>query len=199
VDRTAIIECKTYEDRYKLLKEQLDDVEKARKDILEMIADINRISEELFVKTFNQVKTNFRQMFRKLFDGGNADMTLTQPDSLLTTGIDIIARPPGQNAKSITLLSGGQRTMTAISLMFSTFLVKPSPFCILDEIDAALDEENVTRFVKLLNEFRETSQFVIITHDKKTMTAADVMYGVTQEQKGISKVISAKWGDETLR
>lgn len=199
VNLAAIEECKQYEDRYKLEQEQLEDVEKARKDILEMIADINRISEELFVKTFNQVKTNFRQMFRKLFDGGNADMTLTQPDSLLTTGIDIIARPPGQNAKSITLLSGGQRTMTAISLMFSTFLVKPSPFCILDEIDAALDEENVTRFVKLLNEFRETSQFVIITHDKKTMTAADVMYGVTQEQKGISKVISAKWGDETLR
>ena len=199
MDRTAITECKLYEDRYKLLKEQLEDVEKARKDILEMIADINRISEELFVKTFNQVKTNFRQMFRKLFDGGNADMTLTQPDSLLTTGIDIIARPPGQNAKSITLLSGGQRTMTAISLMFSTFLVKPSPFCILDEIDAALDEENVTRFVKLLNEFRDTSQFVIITHDKKTMTAADVMYGVTQEQKGISKVISAKLGDVTVR
>ena len=199
VNLAAIEECKRLEDRYKLQQTQLDDVEKARKDILEMIADINRISEELFVKTFNQVKTNFRQMFRKLFDGGNADMTLTQPDSLLTTGIDIIARPPGQNAKSITLLSGGQRTMTAISLMFSTFLVKPSPFCILDEIDAALDEENVTRFVKLLNEFRETSQFVIITHDKKTMTAADVMYGVTQEQKGISKVISAKWGEETLR
>ncbi|MBR6200480.1 MAG: AAA family ATPase [Spirochaetales bacterium] len=199
VDRTAITECKLYEDRYKLLKEQLEDVEKARKDILEMIADINRISEELFVKTFNQVKTNFRQMFRKLFDGGNADMTLTDPNNLLSTGIDIIARPPGQNAKSITLLSGGQRTMTAISLMFSTFLVKPSPFCILDEIDAALDEENVTRFVKLLNEFRDTSQFVIITHDKKTMTAADVMYGVTQEQKGISKVISAKLGDVTVR
>ena len=199
VNLAAIEECKALEDRYKLLQEQLDDVEKARKDILEMIADINKISEELFVKTFNQVKTNFRQMFRKLFDGGNADMTLTQPDSLLTTGIDIIARPPGQNAKSITLLSGGQRTMTAISLMFSTFLVKPSPFCILDEIDAALDEENVTRFVKLLNEFRETSQFVIITHDKKTMTAADVMYGVTQEQKGISKVISAKWGELTQR
>ena len=138
-------------------------------------------------------------MFRKLFDGGNAEIFLTQPNNLLETGIEIVAQPPEQSKKSITLLSGGQRTMTAIALMFSTFLVKPSPFCILDEIDAALDEENVTRFVKLLSEFKSMSQFIIITHNKKTLTAADVMYGVTQEQKGVSKIISAKLGDFTQR
>ncbi|HNZ25633.1 MAG TPA: AAA family ATPase [Spirochaetota bacterium] len=193
VNLMAIEECKALEDRYKLLSEQLDDLEKSKKDTIQMISEINKISEEMFLKTFNQIKINFHKIFRKLFDGGNAEITLTDPKNLLETGIDIIAHPPGQKFQNITLLSGGQRTMTAISLMFATFLVKPSPFCILDEIDAALDEENVARFINLLKEFKETSQFVIITHNKKTITASDVMYGVTQEQKGISKIVSAKF------
>jgi len=198
VNLMAIEECKTLSERYNLLNEQLTDLEKAKKDILQMMDDISKVSEELFIKTFNQIKINFHKLFRKLFDGGNAEMTLTNPDNLLETGIEIIAHPPGQKTQSITLLSGGQRTMTAISLMFATFLVKPSPFCILDEIDAALDEENVTRFVSLLDEFKETSQFIMITHNKKTITAAQVMYGVTQEEKGVSKIVSARFAEKTL-
>ena len=194
----AIEECKALEDRYKLLNEQLVDLEKSKKDTIQMISEINKISEEMFLKTFNQIKINFHKIFRKLFDGGNAEITLTDQKNLLETGIDIIAHPPGQKIQNITLLSGGQRTMTAISLMFATFLVKPSPFCILDEIDAALDEENVTRFINLLKEFKETSQFVIITHNKKTITASDIMYGVTQEQKGISKIVSARFVEKIV-
>ncbi|HOV13917.1 MAG TPA: AAA family ATPase [Spirochaetota bacterium] len=198
VNLMAIEECKNLSDRFKLLTEQLDDLEKAKKDILKMIEEINKVSEELFIKSFNQIKINFHKIFRKLFDGGSADIILVNPENILETGIDIVAHPPGQKTKSITLLSGGQRTMTAISLMFATFLVKPSPFCLLDEIDAALDEENVTRFINLLNEFKETSQFVMITHNKKTMVAADVMYGVTQEEKGVSKIVSAKFVEKNF-
>jgi chromosome segregation protein len=193
VNLMAIEECKSLSERYKLLTEQLDDLEKAKKDIVLMMDEINKVSIELFLKTFDQIKVNFHKIFRKLFDGGNAEINLTNPDNVLESGIDIIAHPPGQKTQSIMLLSGGQRTMTAISLMFATFLVKPSPFCILDEIDAALDEENVTRFISLLGEFKETSQFIMITHNKKTISASDVMYGITQEEKGVSKIVSAKF------
>jgi len=197
VNLMAIEEAKILEDRYNLLIDQLNDLELAKKDIDKMMEKINKTSMELFLSTFEEIKVNFHKVFRKLFDGGNAEITLTNPDNILETGIDIIAHPPGQKTQSITLLSGGQRTMTAIALMFATFLVKPSPFCLLDEIDAALDEENVSRFIKLLNEMKETSQFIIITHNKKTISAADVMYGVTQEQKGISKIVSTKLAEKT--
>ena len=197
VNLMAIEECKSLSERYKLLTEQLEDLEKAKKDIVVMMDEINKVSVELFLKTFDQIKVNFHKIFRKLFDGGNAEITLTETENVLESGIDIIAHPPGQKTQSIMLLSGGQRTMTAISLMFATFLVKPSPFCILDEIDAALDEENVTRFISLLGEFKETSQFVMITHNKKTISAADIMYGVTQEEKGVSKIVSAKFVEKT--
>jgi chromosome segregation protein len=196
VNLMAIEEYKSLEERYNLLLEQLEDLEKARKDINVMIVEINRVSEDLFKKTFDQIKVNFHKLFRKLFDGGTADMKLTDPENLLTTGIDIIAHPPGQNTQDIIQLSGGQRTMIAIALMFATFLVKPSPFCLLDEIDAALDEENVTRFTRLLKDFKESSQFVMITHNKKTIASADVMYGVTQEEQGVSKIVSAKFVEE---
>ncbi|HOJ64951.1 MAG TPA: AAA family ATPase [Spirochaetota bacterium] len=198
VNLMAIEECKILEERYNLLTEQLEDLEKAKKDILVMIEDINKVSEELFMTTFNQIKANFHKIFRKLFDGGNAEISLTNPDNILETGIEITAHPPGQKNQSITLLSGGQRTMTAIALMFATFLVKLSPFCILDEIDAALDEENVGRFINLLKEFKESSQFVIITHNKKTISAADIMYGITQETKGVSKIVSAKFKEKAI-
>ena len=137
-------------------------------------------------------------IFSKLFNGGKADILLTEPENLLETGIDVEVQPPGQTRKSITLLSGGQRTMTAIALMFATFMVKPSPFCLLDEIDAALDEANVTRFIELVQDFKDQSQFVMITHNKKTMSAANVMYGVTQETMGVSKIVSAKFIEKIL-
>ena len=185
------------EERYNLLIDQLEDLEKAKKDISEMIEKINKVSEDMFIKTFNQIKANFQKTFKKLFNGGNADIELTDPENILETGVDIIAHPPGQKTQSITLLSGGQRTMTAIALMFAAFFVKPSPFCLLDEIDAALDEQNIRRFVNLLTENKELSQFVIITHNNNTISAADVMYGVTQEEKGVSKIVSAKFAQKT--
>jgi chromosome segregation protein len=197
VNLMAIEESKTLGERYKLLTEQLDDLEVAKKDIEKMMEKINKTSEEMFLNTFNEIKANFHKLFKKLFDGGNADITLTTPDNLLETGIDIIAHPPGQKTQSITLLSGGQRTMTAIALMFATFMVRPSTFCLLDEIDAALDENNIDQFIKLITEMKETSQFIIITHNKKTISAADVMYGVTQEEKGISKIVSTKISEKT--
>lgn len=198
VNLMAIEECKILEERYNLLTEQLADLEKAKKDILIMIDDINKVSKELFIETFNQIKVNFHKTFRKLFDGGNADISLTDPENILESGIEITAHPPGQKNQNILLLSGGQRTMTAIALMFATFLVKPSPFCILDEIDAALDEENIGRFVNLLKEFKDSSQFVIITHNKKTISVADIMYGITQEIKGVSKIVSAKFKEKVI-
>ncbi len=193
VNLAAIEEVKNLEARYKLLTEQLDDLERAKNDILQMVDEINRVSKELFVEAFEKIKINFEKIFKKLFGGGTAEIFLTDSDNVLESGIEIMVHPPGQKVQSITLLSGGQRTMIAISLMFATFLVKPSPFCILDEIDAALDEENVTRFIKLLDEFKTRSQFVMITHNRKTMLSANVMYGVTQEEKGVSKIVSAKF------
>lgn len=192
VNLMAIEEAKTLEERYNLLNSQLSDLENAKKDINEMLEKINKESEELFLKTFKEIKTNFHKIFQKLFDGGTADIKLLDPNNILESGIEIMAHPPGQKTQNISLLSGGQRTMIAIAIMFAAFLVKPSPFCLLDEIDAALDEENINRFVELLDDFKEKSQFIIITHNSKTISAADVMYGVTQEQKGVSKVVSAK-------
>ncbi len=192
VNLMALEEYKVLEDRYNLLSEQLDDLEKAKKDIYKMIDEINRVSEELFKATFDKIRENFRRLFKKLFDGGNADITLTESANILESGIEILAQPPGQKNQTISLLSGGQRTMTAIALMFSTFQVKPSPFCILDEIDAALDELNVGRFINLVKEFQNSTQFVMITHNKKTISSADIMIGVTQEVKGVSKIVSAR-------
>jgi len=199
VNLAAIDDVKELEARYKLLNEQLDDLERAKNDILQMVEEINRVSKELFIDTFEKVKTNFEKIFKRLFGGGTAEIFLTDSDNILETGIEIMVHPPGQKTQSITLLSGGQRTMIAISLMFSVFLVKPSPFCILDEIDAALDEENIDRFVKLLNEFKTRSQFVMITHNRKTMLSANVMYGVTQEEKGVSKIVSARFEKESIK
>ena len=198
VNLAAIDDVKELEARYKLLSEQLDDLEKAKNDILQMVEEINRVSKELFIDTFEKVKINFEKIFKRLFGGGTAEIFLTDSDNILETGIEIMVHPPGQKTQSITLLSGGQRTMIAISLMFAIFLVKPSPFCILDEIDAALDEENIDRFVKLLDEFKTRSQFVMITHNRKTMLSANVMYGVTQEEKGVSKIVSAKFEKENI-
>lgn len=192
VNLIAIEEAKSLEERLNLLKTQLADLDLAKKDILELLETINRESKELFLKTFKEIRINFHKIFQKLFDGGSADIQLIDPENVLESGIEIIAHPPGQKTQSISLLSGGQRTLIAIAIMFAAFLVKPSPFCLLDEIDAALDEENINRFINLLKEFKDKSQFIIITHNSKTIAAADVMYGVTQEEKGVSKIVSAK-------
>jgi chromosome segregation protein len=158
-----------------------------------LISRLNKESIDKFTTTFEQVRINFQEVFRKLFGGGRADIILEQPEDVLESGIEIVARPPGKETRSISLLSGGEKTMTAIALLFAIFKTKPSPFCFLDEVDAALDEANNERFNLIVQEFKKNSQFIIITHAKRTMSIADVLVGITMQQKGVSKKISVKF------
>ena len=147
----------------------------------------------MFKSTFDQANANFEVMFTKLFNGGTAKLVLLEnPEDPLESGVDIIARPPGKRPQSVTLLSGGERTMTAVSLLFAIYLIKPSPFAMLDELDAALDDSNIGRFVQALKDFLTQSQFLIITHNQHTIASADIVYGVTQQEKGISKIVSMR-------
>ncbi len=178
--------------RLEFLQIQQQDLVQARDDLKASIAQINRTARTQFRDMFDRIRQEFQQYFTRLFHGGEADLTLLDDNNVLESGIDIVARPPGKRLQSITLLSGGERALTAIALLFALFKVRPSPFCILDEIDAPLDEANVDRFTRVLGEFLELSQFILITHNKKTITKADSLYGVTMEEAGISKILSAK-------
>jgi chromosome segregation protein len=168
-------------ERYDFLTNQMADLEKARKDLEDLTSEIRQESSQLFLDTYNRIKKNFHNMFRRLFGGGRAELRLSDPNHVLESGIEIYAQPPGKRLEHLSLLSGGECSMTAVALLFATYMVKPSPFCLLDEIDAALDEQNVGRFVQLLREFGDTSQFIIITHNKKTVTGAGTLLGVTME------------------
>ena len=159
------------------------------------IYKINKTTRQLFLDTFTKVSEEFRVYFRMLFGGGEAKLLLVDPENVLESGIEIIARPPGKKLQAIGLLSGGEKTLAAIALIFGVFKVRPSPFCILDEIDAALDESNVGRFGYLLKDFAKISQFIVITHNKKTITNADTMYGITMQESGVSKIVSVKLAD----
>jgi chromosome segregation protein len=183
-------------ERYDFLSGQIADLTKARDDLENITKEIRTESAELFKATYNRIRNNFRHMFRRLFGGGAAHLQLVDKYHVLESGIEIYAQPPGKKLENINLLSGGERSMTAVALLFATYMVKPSPFCLLDEIDAALDEQNVGRFVQLLREFGRTSQFVIITHNKKTVTGAGSLLGVTMEESGITKVISVRLENE---
>lgn len=179
-------------ERYDFLSTQIADLVKARDDLKRITEEIRAESTELFLATYNKIKKNFHNMFRRLFGGGRAELRLIDPQNVLESGVDIFAQPPGKKLENIALLSGGEKTMTAVALMFATYMVRPSPFCLLDEIDAALDEHNVTRFVQTLRDFANVSQYIIITHNKKTVTGASTMLGVTMEESGVSKVITIK-------
>ena len=193
VNLVAIEEYKELEERYSFLKAQEEDLLKSKEQILEMITMINQKSGEMFQTTFEQANANFETMFTKLFNGGQAKLVLLQNvEDPLECGIDIIARPPGKRPQSVTLLSGGERTMTAVSLLFAIFMIKPAPFCMLDELDAALDDSNIGRFVQALKDFLNHSQFLIITHNQHTIAGSDIVYGVTQQEKGISKIVSMR-------
>jgi chromosome segregation protein len=183
-------------ERYEFLSTQLADLQKARDDLERITAEIRAESSELFLATYNKIKKNFHNMFRRLFGGGRAELRLSDPNHVLESGIEIFAQPPGKKLENITLLSGGEKSMTAVALLFATYMVKPSPFCLLDEIDAALDEQNVLRFVQLLREFGSTSQFIVITHNKRTVTGAGTLLGVTMEESGVTKVISVRLENE---
>jgi chromosome segregation protein len=179
-------------ERYDFLSTQLSDLQKACDDLVRITEEIRAESTEQFLATYNKIKKNFHNMFRRLFGGGRAELRLVDPQNVLESGIEIFAQPPGKKLENIALLSGGEKTMTAVSLLFATYMVRPSPFCLLDEIDAALDEQNVLRFVQTLREFGNVSQYIVITHNKKTVAGAGTMLGVTMEESGVSKVITIK-------
>ena len=169
---------------------QLDDLYKAKSDLEKVLSEIENTSKELFLKAYKDISANFQSMFNRLFGGGRAELSLQNEDEVLTTGVDIFAQPPGKKLTNMSLLSGGERSMTAVALLFATYKVKPSPFCILDEIDAALDDRNIGFFISVLEDFGTESQFIIITHNKHTVTAGESMLGVTQEEAGVSKTVS---------
>lgn len=193
VNLVAIEEYEETEQRYQFLSQQNDDLVQAKAQLLDVINRINHQTTEMFTDTFNRIRDNFRALFVEVFGGGKADLILVNEGDVLESGIDIVARPPGKQLQSISLLSGGEQTMTAVALLFSIYQVKPSPFCVLDELDAPLDESNINRFVRILQRFLEHSQFVIITHNKRTIGMADVLYGVTMQEHGVSKIVSVKF------
>ncbi len=193
VNLDAIQEYEETEERLQFLTEQHTDLTNSKEELLRVLTKINTESRKQFAETFIKVRENFKLMFRELFgESGKADLVLLDEDDPLESGIEIIAKPPGKKLQTISLLSGGERSMTAVALLFAIFMVKPSPFCVLDELDAPLDEANIARFVKMLDRFIEHSQFVIITHSKRTMNRADVMYGVTMQEFGVSKPVGMK-------
>jgi chromosome segregation protein len=193
VNLEAIHEFDELEQRFKFLSQQHDDLTKAKEQLLQVISKINTTTKQLFSETFEKVRTNFQGMFTELFGGGKANLILLDENDPLESGIEIVAKPPGKQLQSITLLSGGEKTLTATALLFSIYMVKPSPFCVLDELDAPLDESNINRFIRVLARFIHQSQFVIITHNKRTIGMADALYGITMEEHGISKVVSVKF------
>ena len=196
VNMVAIDECRELEERYAKEKAQEEDLLAAKAQLLELIGNLNDTSGNMFRTTFEQANKNFQTMFTRLFGGGEAKLVLLEnEEDPLECGIDIIARPPGKRPQSVTLLSGGERTMTAVALLFSIFMIKPAPFCMLDELDAALDDANIGRFVEQLKEFLSQSQFLIITHNQHTIAGSDLVYGVSQQEKGVSRVISMKLSD----
>lgn len=195
VNLVAIEEYEELKTRFEFLTKQQSDLLTARESLMQTITRINRETKDMFMDTFVKVSEEFRVHFRMLFGGGEGQLVLLDMDNVLESGIDIVARPPGKKLQNISLMSGGEKTLTAIALIFAVFKVNPSPFCVLDEIDAALDESNVGRFAYMLKEFSKIAQFIVITHNKKTIAHADVMYGVTMQETGVSKLVSAKFNE----
>ena len=195
VNIDAIDEQETLEKRHNFLSSQVQDLNSSRAQLQQLINRLNKKSREKFQQTFEEIRGHFQEIFRKLFGGGKADIILEDAEDILESGIEVIARPPGKETRSISLLSGGEKSMTAIALLFAVFKTKPSPFCFLDEVDAALDEANNERFNILLREFQKDSQFIIITHAKRTMSIADVLFGITMQIRGVSKKISVRFGE----
>ena len=195
VNLMAIEEYDALEKRNEFLVTQSDDLNQARQTLLDVIARSDKKIREMFMETFNAIGEHFREFFRRLFNGGQARIYLLDEDDPLESGIEIEARPPGKKPQSISLLSGGESAMTAIALLFSIFKAKPSPFCVLDEVDAPLDDANIGRFLSMLEEFTSESQFIVITHSKQTMAHADALYGVTMQERGVSELVSVRFNE----
>ena len=195
VNVDAIEEQEGLESRHEFLSTQVQDLNSSKAQLQQLINRLNKQSRDKFQETFDEIRSHFQEIFRKLFGGGKADIMLEDAEDILEAGIEVIAKPPGKETRSISLLSGGEKSMTALALLFSVFKTKPSPFCFLDEVDAALDEANNERFNMLVQEFQKESQFVVITHSKRTMSIADVLFGITMQIRGVSKKISVRFGE----
>lgn len=195
INFTAIEEFEQVRQRLQFLNTQTADLQEGRQALHKVIQEMERIMAQKFAETYQEVNARFREVFQSMFGGGQARLELSEPEDYLLTGIEIVAQPPGKKEQVLTLLSGGERAMTAIALLFSLLTVKPSPFCILDEIESALDDVNIDRFARFIKEYAEKTQFIIISHRKGTMEAADVLYGVAMENKGVSRLMSVKISD----
>jgi chromosome segregation protein len=194
INLTAIEEYDELRQRHEFMTTQKTDLESSLSDLKSAILKINRASRERFRETFDRVNDKFQQVFPRLFNGGRAGLVLTQDasGSELDGGVEIFSQPPGKKLQSVNLLSGGEKALTAVALIFAIFLIKPTPFCLLDEVDAPLDEANVGRYNELVKEMSKTSQFILITHNKRTMETVDTLYGVTMEEPGVSKLVSVR-------
>ena len=192
VNLMAIEECAGMEERFTFLTSQKEDLEESLHGLQQAIQRINRTTRQRFLETYNLVNAKFQEVFPRLFCGGRAELRLTDEEDLLETGIEIIVQPPGKKLQNVTLLSGGEKALTAVALIFSIFLIKPTPFCLLDEVDAPLDDANIGRFNEMVREMSAISQFIIITHNKATMQVADTLYGITMEEPGASRVVSVR-------
>jgi len=192
VNLNAIVELEEAQQHVEFLQAQEKDLLDAKSDLEKAIKELDELSTARFGEVFEKIRVNFRETFRRLFGGGRAEIILEDASNLLESGIEIIARPPGKEQRTISLLSGGERTLTAVALLFAVFQAKPSPFSVLDEVDAALDEANVRRLVGLIKDFTDRTQFLVVTHAKSTMEMADVLYGVTMEEPGVSKRVAVR-------
>ena len=192
INPLAIDEYQSIKEVYEHHRSQKEDIEKSKNDIEGVLKNINLESEKIFLEIFELIRINFQETFSTLFNGGRAMIELTDKNDLLNSGIEIIAEPPGKHVQNLKLLSGGEKSMTVIALLFAIYMVRPSPFCFLDEIDAALDEVNKTRFCQILDKFKDRSQFIVVTHAPPTISRANTIFGVTSEEPGVSKVVSLK-------
>jgi chromosome segregation protein len=193
VNVLAVEQAQEYEERHAFLTTQRQDLLDSIADLDSAIRKIDKASRERFQEAFQVINQHFGETFKQLFGGGTAGLSLLDEEDLLESGIDIMAQPPGKRLQNVMLLSGGEKALTAISLLFAIFQYKPSPFCILDEVDAPLDDANIGRFVKMLDGLKQQTQFVLITHSRKTMSIADQLYGVTMEEPGVSKLVSVRF------
>jgi chromosome segregation protein len=196
INMLALEEYEEESRRLEFLTSQRDDLVKARDDLQSAIRQINRTARDLFTEVFEQVRSKFQLTFQTLFEGGECDIRLEDPEDPLETPIDIMASPRGKRTQRIHLLSGGERALTALALLFAIYLVKPSPFCVLDEVDAPLDEANIGRFIAMLTQFKAGTQFIVITHNPRTMESADWLYGVTMEEAGVSSIVGVHLEEE---
>jgi chromosome segregation protein len=196
VNMMALDEYTTCEQRFAFLTRERDDLLQSISDTQQAIRELDEVSRQKFEEAFAIINANFVEAFRTIFGGGTGEMRLTELDSSGDAGIDVVAQPPGKRLQNVLLLSGGEKAMTALALLIAIFRFQPSPFCILDEVDAPLDEANVGRFTRLVGEMSAKTQFIIVTHNRRTMEMATVLYGVTMQEPGVSKLVSVRWDDQ---